>query len=78
MYNAAMKKGLNNILIRLFVTLYVIMNYVIYYFKSITLKNMTIGLLNITIALLGGEYKKELNSDRLKARIEQGLQFWNY
>ncbi|MBT6033764.1 MAG: hypothetical protein HOH19_14410 [Kordiimonadaceae bacterium] len=28
--------------------------------------------------LLGGEYKKELNSDRLKARIEQGLQFWNY
>lgn len=28
--------------------------------------------------LLSGEYKKELDSDRLKARIEQGLQFWEY
>jgi len=28
--------------------------------------------------LLSGEYKQELNSERLKARIEQGLQFWNY
>lgn len=28
--------------------------------------------------LLGGEYKQELDSDRLKERIEQGLQFWNY
>lgn len=28
--------------------------------------------------LLGGEYKQELDSARLKQRIEQGLQFWNY
>ena len=28
--------------------------------------------------LLSGEYKKDLESDRLKARIRQGLQFWNY
>ena len=28
--------------------------------------------------LMCGEYKQELDSDRLKARIEQGLQFWNY
>ncbi|MEZ5759209.1 MAG: hypothetical protein R3D86_13395 [Emcibacteraceae bacterium] len=28
--------------------------------------------------LLCGEYKQELNSERLKARIAQGLQFWNY
>lgn len=28
--------------------------------------------------LLCGEYKQELDSDRLKKRIEQGLQFWNY
>jgi len=28
--------------------------------------------------LMGGEYKQNLSSDRLKARIEQGLQFWDY
>ncbi|MBL4601610.1 MAG: hypothetical protein JKY84_02580 [Emcibacteraceae bacterium] len=28
--------------------------------------------------ILCGEYKQELNSTRLKKRIEQGLQFWNY
>lgn len=28
--------------------------------------------------LMGGEYKKDIDSDRLKERIEQGLQFWNY
>lgn len=28
--------------------------------------------------LMQGEYKQDVNSDRLKERIEQGLQFWNY
>lgn len=28
--------------------------------------------------LMGGEYKQDVNSARLKERIEQGLQFWNY
>ncbi len=33
---------------------------------------------NVLRDLLCGEYKQDLDSDRLKARIEQGLQFWNY
>lgn len=28
--------------------------------------------------LLSGEYKQDINSERLRARVEQGLQFWNY
>ena len=33
---------------------------------------------NVLRDLIGGEYKQELNSDRLKKRIAQGLQFWDY
>jgi len=33
---------------------------------------------NVLRDLLCGEYKQELDSQRLKSRIEQGLQFWNY
>lgn len=28
--------------------------------------------------LLTGEYKQDINSKRLRERVEQGLQFWNY
>jgi hypothetical protein len=33
---------------------------------------------NLLRDLMAGEYKQQLNSARLRARIEQGLQFWDY